>query len=80
LAAASSVSAIADLVDNAWVGVGSLTAALLTGMATVVSAKERSGTAADAANAYIEVRDAARQLSAPITAVVVGWQGWVAPA
>jgi len=62
LAAATGASALADLVDRVWVGIGSLTAAVLAAMAAVAAAKERAVAAAGSGNAYIEIRDDARQL------------------
>jgi len=62
LAAATGASALADLVDRVWVGIGSLIAAVLAATASVAAAKERAVAAAGSGNAYIELRDDARQL------------------
>ncbi|WP_162907062.1 hypothetical protein [Allorhizocola rhizosphaerae] len=62
LAAATGASALADLVGKVWIGVGSLLAGVLAAAASVAAAKERAVAAAGSANAYIELRDVARQL------------------
>lgn len=62
LAAATGVSALADFVDRVWIGTASLLAAVLAGLSALVSAREKAEAAADAGNAYIELRDDARQL------------------
>src|SRR5262245_13206024 len=56
LAAATGVSALTSLLDRTWIGVASLLAAVLAGLSSLVSAKEKSAGAADAANTYIELR------------------------
>lgn len=62
LAAATGASALADLVDRVWLGIGSLIAAILAATASVAAAKERAVAAAGSGNAYIQLRDDARQL------------------
>jgi hypothetical protein len=61
LAAVTGISALADLVGTTGAGLGSLIAAALGGLATVLSGEQRAKAATDAANEYVEVRDEARQ-------------------
>jgi hypothetical protein len=62
LAAATGAAALAELVSRLWIGLGSLLAGVLAAVASVAAAKERAVAAAGSANAYIELRDSARQL------------------